>query len=176
MVDFTVYLKVDVNVGAVRRAFFYLVSRIHIPIVHSVQSAFGLLRRSFASRVRDPLKSDSSARHSHPDTSSKKTSWEWFSVVQLSWLFRFSAEPEDGQTPSQTPENAVFEPCRGKKRKPGTGCISKVSKNTWQGKYTPVNPDGTRQRYCVYARTREECERKLDEMIKQKTEKIEKNY
>ena len=76
-----------------------------------------------------------------------------------------TAGAEDGQTPDPTPENAVFEPCRGRKRKPGTGCISKVSKNTWQGKYTPMNPDGTRQRYCVYARTREECERKLDDAI-----------
>ena len=78
-----------------------------------------------------------------------------------------TAGAEDGQTPDPTPENAVFEPCRGRKRKPGTGCISKVSKNTWQGKYTPVNPDGTRQCYCVYAGTREECERKLDEMIEE---------
>ena len=140
MVDFTVYLKVDVNVGAVRRAFFYLVSRIHIPIVHSVQSAFGLLRRSFASRVRDPLKSDSSARHSHPDTSSKKTSWEWFSVVQLSWLFRFSAEPEDGQTPDPTPENAVFEPCRGRKRKPGHRMHLKGQQKHLAGQIHPHEP------------------------------------
>ena len=65
----------------------------------------------------------------------------------------------------QIHENAEFKPYRGRKRKPGTGCISKVSKNTWQGKYTPVNPDGTRQCYCVYASAREECERKLGEMI-----------
>ena len=47
---------------------------------------------------------------------------------------RDATEPEDGQTPDQALESAVFEPCRGKKRKPGTGCISKVSKNTWQSK------------------------------------------
>ena len=76
-----------------------------------------------------------------------------------------AAKAEDGQIPDQTPENAVFEPCRGRKRKPGTGCISKVSKNTWQGKYPPVNPDGTRQRYCVYASCKEVCEQKLKEMI-----------
>ena len=84
-----------------------------------------------------------------------------------------ATEPDSAQTPDQTPENAVFKPFRGRKRKPGTGCISKVSKNTWQGKYTPVNPDGTRQCYCVYARTREECERKLEEMIRGVLKKAE---
>ena len=39
-----------------------------------------------------------------------------------------ATEPEDGQTPAPTPENAVFKPSRGKKRKPGTGCISKAVK------------------------------------------------
>ena len=73
----------------------------------------------------------------------------------------------DSKQPHQASEDAVFKPYWDRKCKPGTGCISKVSKNTWQGKYTPVNPDGSRQRYCVYARTREECERKLQEMIKQ---------
>ena len=78
---------------------------------------------------------------------------------------RDATEPDSAQTPDQAPENAVFKPFRGRKRKPGTGCISKVSKNTWQGKYTPMNPDGSRQRYCVYARTREECERLLMNII-----------
>lgn len=59
----------------------------------------------------------------------------------------------------------VFTPYRGKRRRPGTGCISKISKNTWQGKFTPRNPNGSRQVHCVYARTEEECERKLGEMI-----------
>ena len=78
---------------------------------------------------------------------------------------RDATEPDSAQTPDPPPERAKFTAKKGKKRKPGTGCISKVSKNTWQGKYTPVNPDGTRQRYCVYARTREECERKLTNLI-----------
>lgn len=60
---------------------------------------------------------------------------------------------------------AKFTAKQGKKRKPGTGCISQVSKNTWQGKYTPWNPDGTRQCHVVYAKSREECEQKLEEMI-----------
>ena len=72
-----------------------------------------------------------------------------------------------GKHPTQHQKTPCSSRVGAENANPGTGCISKVSKNTWQGKYTPVNPDGTRQRYCVYARTREECERKLDEMIEQ---------
>jgi len=58
--------------------------------------------------------------------------------------------------------------CRkSKNRKPGTGCISKVSRNTWQGKYTPHSKDGKREQHIVYAKSEEECERKLGEMIKE---------
>lgn len=60
---------------------------------------------------------------------------------------------------------------KSKKRKPGTGCISKVSKNTWQGKYTPRGKDGKREQHIVYAKSEEECEVKLREMI----EKLKSN-
>lgn len=74
---------------------------------------------------------------------------------------------EDGQTPEQKQKTAEFTAKKSKKRKPGTGCISKVSKNTWQGKYTPRSKDGKRERHIVYAKSEEECERKLGEMIGQ---------
>ena len=75
--------------------------------------------------------------------------------------------PDDGQTPEQEPKPAKFTAKKSKKRKPGTGCISKVSKNAWQGKYTPSSKDGKRERHIVYAKSKEECERKLEEMIKE---------
>ncbi|MBS6440559.1 MAG: tyrosine-type recombinase/integrase, partial [Clostridiales bacterium] len=75
--------------------------------------------------------------------------------------------PDDGQTPEQEPKHAEFTAKKSKKRKPGTGCISKVSKNTWQGKYTPRSKDGKREQYIVYAKSEEKCERKLGEMIKE---------
>ena len=70
-----------------------------------------------------------------------------------------------GKTPEQETKTAEFTAKKSKKRKPGTGCISKVSKNTWQGKYTPRGKDGKRERHIVYAKSEEECERKLGEMI-----------
>lgn len=80
---------------------------------------------------------------------------------------------DDGQTPEQEPKHAEFTAKKSKKRKPGTGCISKISKNTWQGKYTPRGKGGKREQHIVYAKSAEECERKLGEMIeKLKSNKI----
>lgn len=72
---------------------------------------------------------------------------------------------DDGQTLEQEQKPAEFTAKKSKKRKPGTGCISKVSKNTWQGKYTPRGKDGKRKQHIVYAKSEEECERKLGEII-----------
>lgn len=49
--------------------------------------------------------------------------------------------------------------------KPGTGCLYQVSDNLWEGNYFPRLPDGKRKKYNVYAKTREECEILLAEMI-----------
>ena len=84
---------------------------------------------------------------------------------KLDQAFGNRTEADSTATPIAEPKPAKFTAKQGKKRKPGTGCISQVSKNTWQGKYTPWNPDGTRQCHVVYAKSYEECERKLEEMI-----------
>ncbi|MBR7082801.1 MAG: site-specific integrase [Clostridia bacterium] len=79
------------------------------------------------------------------------------------------SETTDESNDSPEPRNARtepdFTPRHGKKRLPGTGCISRVSPNTWQGKYTPRAPDGRREIHAVYAKTEEECEKLLAEMI-----------
>ena len=51
-----------------------------------------------------------------------------------------------------------------KYRKAGTGCVSQISPNCWQGRYTPTI-NGKRVSKNVYAATKEECEKKLSEMI-----------
>ena len=84
---------------------------------------------------------------------------------KLDQAFGNRTEADSTATPIAEPKPAKFTAKQGKKRKPGTGCISQVSKNTWQGKYTPWNPDGTRQGQVVYAKRYDECERKLGEMI-----------
>lgn len=83
--------------------------------------------------------------------------------------------PEDGQTPEQETKYAEFTAQKSKKCKLGTGCIFKVSKNTWQGKYTPRSKDGKREQHIVYAKSEEECERKLGEMIREFKKQNERN-
>ena len=46
-------------------------------------------------------------------------------------------------------------------RKPGTGCISEINHHLFEGRYSPVWPDGKKHARNVYAHTREECEEKL---------------
>lgn len=72
-----------------------------------------------------------------------------------------------------------FTPYKGKLRKPGTGCIYQINDHLWEGSYHPTNAEGKREGHTVYAKTREECEILLEEMITEvkariKEEKIAK--
>lgn len=78
------------------------------------------------------------------------------------------SEYESGKVPAQsrkTPCSANFEPYKGKIRKSGTGGIYKINDNLFEGRYSPTNAYGKREAHRVYAKTREECERLLEEMI-----------
>ena len=65
-----------------------------------------------------------------------------------------------------TPCEPKFEPVKPTRRKSGTGCISKISDNIYEGRYSPRLPSGKRVFKNVYAKTEEECEIKLAELIK----------
>ncbi len=72
----------------------------------------------------------------------------------------------------QTPEQDTKEPCKpkfeavqGKIRRAGTGCLYRINENLWEGSYFPRLADGKRKKFNVYAKTREECEILLAEMI-----------
>ena len=67
-----------------------------------------------------------------------------------------------------TPKSATepkFEPYKGKIRKPGTGCVTMINDHLYEGRFTP-RVNGKRISKNVYAKTREECEEKLAELIK----------
>ena len=49
--------------------------------------------------------------------------------------------------------------------KSGTGGIYELNDHLFEGRYSPTNAYGKREVHTVYAKTREECERLLDEMI-----------
>ena len=52
------------------------------------------------------------------------------------------AEPQEEAEPEQ--KGIVdFQPYVGKKRKPGTGCVSKLNDHLFEGRYSPIWPDGT---------------------------------
>ena len=63
------------------------------------------------------------------------------------------------------PTEPKFEPYKGKIRKPGTGCVTMINDHLYEGRYTPTNAYGKRESHNIYAKTREECEEKLAEMI-----------
>ena len=80
-----------------------------------------------------------------------------------------SLTTEEGvsQPQNEKPPAAPFTPRQGKHRRPGTGCITQISENCWEGRYSPIWPDGKKHSRNVYAKTREECEEQLKELIVQ---------
>lgn len=69
------------------------------------------------------------------------------------------------------PAPSTFQAYKGQRRKPGTGCLSQINDHLWEGRYSPIWPDGKKHARNVYAKSREECEQLLAELIEQmKTE------
>lgn len=72
------------------------------------------------------------------------------------------------RAPETDPQSFIpFIPYNGKIRKAGTGCITQISEHCWEGRYSPVWPDGKKHSRNVYAKTREECEALLPGLIEQ---------
>lgn len=79
-----------------------------------------------------------------------------------------TAEAEN--TPRK-PAPSTFQPYKGQRRKPGTGCISQINDHLWEGRYSPV-VNGRRMARNIYAKTEAECEKKLAELIRQMKSEI----
>ena len=81
--------------------------------------------------------------------------------------FTQSVEPPKGseQVQSNATPEPKFEPYKGKIRKPGTGCVTMINDHLYEGRFSP-RVNGKRISKNVYAKTREECEEKLAELIK----------
>ena len=58
--------------------------------------------------------------------------------AQMPELEKISEDPE------KTPQTPKFEPQKRKMRKRGTGCVTKISENCYEGKYSPNNAYGKR--------------------------------
>ena len=72
---------------------------------------------------------------------------------------------EDSKKDETSDADAIFEPYKPKIRKSGTGCVYQVNERLWEGSFYPRLPGGKRRKFNVYAKTREECEKLLKEMI-----------
>lgn len=79
------------------------------------------------------------------------------------------AEPQKttDSTAPKKPAPSTFQPYKGQRRKPGTGCVSQVNDKLWEGRYSPIWPDGKKHPRNVYAHSEEECEQLLAEMIQE---------
>lgn len=73
-------------------------------------------------------------------------------------------EVEETDSPEE-PLMTDFQPVGGRIRRPGTGCITEINDHLFEGRYSPTWPDGKRHAKNVYAKTRVECEEKLDALI-----------
>lgn len=82
-------------------------------------------------------------------------------------------EVEESPAPEiKPPVSPKFEPVERKIRKSGTGCVYQVNDNLWEGSFFPRLPDGSRKKFNIYAKTREECEKLLAKMIAEKKAEI----
>ncbi len=81
------------------------------------------------------------------------------------------AEPEPDAAVKEKPARTTFQAVKGKYRKPGTGCVSQISDQLWEGRYSP-KVNGKRMARNVYVQTEAECEKKLAEMIVEMKEEI----
>jgi len=76
------------------------------------------------------------------------------------------SNPQDAAAPRK-PTPSTFQPHKGQRRKAGTGCVTQINENLWEGRYSPVWPDGKKHARNVYAHSETECEELLAKMIVQ---------
>ena len=77
-----------------------------------------------------------------------------------------NSEAQESTNGTEKPKTVEFKPYQPKYRKRGTGSVHQVSKNVWEGRYTPT-VNGKRIARNVYADSIEECEQKLADLIKE---------
>ena len=73
--------------------------------------------------------------------------------------------PKESGTKPTMSRMTEFQAQKGKRRRPGTGCVTQIDEHLWEGRYTPTYPDGKRHPRNVYAHSEEECEAKLERLI-----------
>ena len=67
---------------------------------------------------------------------------------------------------------STFRAHKGQRRKAGTGCVTQINEKLWEGRYSPVWPDGKKHPRNIYAHSEAECEKLLAEMIHEMKKEI----
>ena len=75
------------------------------------------------------------------------------------------ADPQKIETAPRKPSPSTFQAHKGQRRKAGTGCVTQINEKLWEGRYSPIWPDGKKHARNVYAHSEEECEKLLAELI-----------
>ena len=73
-------------------------------------------------------------------------------------------QPENQPVPRKAAPS-TFQAHKGQRRKAGTGCVTQINEKLWEGRYSPIWPDGKKRPRNIYAHSEEECEKLLAEMI-----------
>ena len=83
------------------------------------------------------------------------------------------AEPRaEDQSAPRKPAPSIFQAHKGQRRKAGTGCVTQINEKLWEGRYSPIWPDGKKRPRNIYAHSEEECEKLLAKMIAEMKEEI----
>ena len=69
------------------------------------------------------------------------------------------------ESTARKPASSTFQAHKGQRRKAGTGCVTRINEKLWEGRYSPIWPDGKKHARNVYAHSEEECEKLLTELI-----------
>ncbi len=77
------------------------------------------------------------------------------------------AEAKETAGEQEKPEPPGVAPYKPPRRRPGTGCVSRLNDHLWEERYSPVWPDGKKHARNVYAKTKAECEEKLKVLIRE---------
>ena len=73
-------------------------------------------------------------------------------------------QPENQAVPRK-PAPSTFQAHKGRRRKAGTGRVTQINEKLWEGRYSPIWPDGKKHPRNIYAHSEEECEKLLAKMI-----------
>ena len=65
-----------------------------------------------------------------------------------------------------------FQAVEGNRRRPGTGCLHQIGDHLWEGRYSRRDENGKRMAKNVYAKTKEECEVKLQGLIAEMKDQV----